>query len=93
MEEEQQKTPGGRRIEFFYSNMTRYFQEVYDDSKTSAVEYRVFDGEFWEYDHEATFFWTGFYSTYPEFKRHVYAFDDFAEAAIGLTTLDLRQND
>lgn len=62
-----------------HSTMKNYFDSVHQESKEKSIKYDVATKDFWRLNHWKTknAFWSGYYSTYPEFKHQVMQFTDF----------------
>lgn len=83
--------PDKRDVEIVFSTMEDYFNSVRKDAKSSGVSWPTYSEDFWRYNIDGPrgqySYWSGYFSTYPDFKKEVARFSDFAEAAAQITAL------
>lgn len=64
------------------SSIRNYFRDVFEDGKASKIQWPRETGDFWQYNYNSNpgAYWTGYFSTYPDFKREATQFGDFAQS-------------
>ena len=66
-----------------YSSVERYLDCVFDEAKERKVQFSRYSGDFWAYNlgSKPNAFWTGYFSTHPDFKLKATEFSDFVQSA------------
>ena len=63
--------------------MENFFASVRRDADRLGVKWHVEQGDFWAYNKGTPHvFWTGYFSTYPRFKKQVALFGDYVEGIL-----------
>ena len=72
-----------------YSSIDTYLRSVHKDAKDLKIDWQVETGDFWRYNYRSdpNAFWTGYFTTQPDFKRRATAYGDFAQSAQLITAL------
>ena len=73
----------GPKYKFKYSSMAEYLRYVQREAKENKIEWSRKTGDFWEYNYESVkyAYWTGFFTTHPDFKRTAAIFGDFTQSS------------
>lgn len=76
--------------ELTMSSMRNYFDEVFEDGKAANVEWPRETGDFWQYNYMSVkgAYWTGYFTTYPDFKKEATQFGDFAQSMTMIEALN-----
>ena len=71
---------GGKKYDFRFSTMERYFNSVFNSARQNNVVFSKNTSDFWAYNYHsnAGAYWTGYFTTYPEIKLEIGQFGDFA---------------
>ena len=75
-----------------YSSISGYLDEVWKEAKQEKITFKKISGDFWAYNniknnsHPKYSFWTGYFSTNPDFKSLVVDFSDFTHSYQLLTS-------
>lgn len=74
-----------------YSTMGEYLEGVLLDARMREIDWPVERGDFWMYNYRSdkNAYWTGYFSTQPDFKGRATAFGDFAQSAQLITALSV----
>ena len=74
---------GGHKYKFKFSTMAEYIRSVQRDAKENNIEWSRKTGDFWEYNYESVdyAYWTGYFTTHPDFKHTAAIFGDFAQSS------------
>ena len=81
--------------ELHFSSIERYLSSIMRDSRDLNIEWPNETGDFWEYNYESVkySFWTGYFTTHPDFKRTATAYSDFAQSAQHISVLSTSNED
>ena len=78
--------PKAHKYELKFSSVKNYMEGVKRDTLKNDIKYDVVKDDFWEYNKYAhkgqeikNSYWTGYFTTYPDFKRIVTEFSDFTQ--------------
>ena len=63
-----------------YSSMSDYLDAVKKDAKKKEIKWGTKTGDFWQYNLKSkpNAYWTGYFTTHPDFKGDASAYGDFA---------------
>jgi len=84
-------------IKFRFSTVEEYYQAIHrpatqakstSQDELKVVEWPVYTGDFFPYSSQAYHYWTGYYSSRPNFKRYVRQFTALASASSTLFAVD-----
>ena len=77
-----------------FSSMNRYLKSVKASAVKNKIEWERESGDLWKYNYKSVegAYWTGYFSTYPDFKRTATQFSDFAQAAQLINSLSSENN-
>ena len=66
-----------------FSSMNRYLKSVQANAVKNNIKWQKESGDLWKYNYHSVkgAYWTGYFSTYPDFKRTATLFCDFAQTA------------
>ena len=69
-----------KKYEIKFSSVSNYLQSVMEEAKNQQIEWPRKTGDFWAYNYlnVTDAYWTGYYTTHPDFKRIATTFSDFA---------------
>ena len=69
--------------------MGEYLDCVYEEAKQKQIVWPKATGDFWQYNYQSVpdAYWTGYFTTHPDFKRLATSFCDFAHASLQLNSL------
>ena len=73
-----------------WSTVGEYLDAVWSDAQKNKITFKEETGDFWAYRHEPFLthaYWTGYYSTNPDFKASATDFGDFVQSTELLTAL------
>ena len=72
-----------RSFNLKFSTIQQYLDSVYNDANKNNIEFSRYEGDLWKYDHDGgqNTYWTGYFTTQPDFKRAATDYSDFAESA------------
>ena len=79
----------GIKYDLKISTIREYLQSVKRDAKRDQVTWNRKTGDFWAYNYQNNdySYWTGYFSTYPDFKYKATSFSDFAQSSQLITSL------
>ena len=76
-----QKHPEGENYDLKWSSMEQYVKSVKHNAFVNDIEFNIVDGDFWAYNYQSIpdSYWTGYFTTNPDFKRIATVFSDYAQ--------------
>ena len=76
-------------IEIEYSSMDKFLTDVYEEGKRNEVKWPVRTEDFWEYTMgSARKYWSGYFTSDPQFKREVVSFSNAIHTHQLITSLN-----
>ena len=82
-----------QNIKVKYSTAKEFFEATYEANRKAEKELNLYEEDFFPYLFEHNEYWTGFYTTFPFFKKTVRQFSDYASSISFLSSLDMFTQD